>query len=86
MNAYGVSGVQALDRLYLIIELLSAHPKGISLAEICAATQLPKSTVSRMLASLITHDYAVQDMDSKKYRLTMRLFEIGCRVVESMGT
>ena len=85
MNAYGASGVQALDRLYLIIELLSAHPKGISLAEICAATQLPKSTVSRMLASLITHDYAVQDMDSKKYRLTMRLFEIGCRVVESMG-
>lgn len=83
LDANAVSAVQSIDRIFLIIELLSNYPKGISLAEICAATSLPKSTVSRLLASLITHGYAVQEIDTKRYRLTMRLFEIGSRIAGS---
>lgn len=83
MDATAVSGVQSIDRIFLIIELLSMHPKGISLTEICSATALPKGTVSRMLAALISHGYAVQEIDTKRYRLTMRMFEIGSRVAGS---
>ena len=85
MDAQASSGVQSLDRIFLIIEELSNYPRGLALTELCAATQLPKGTVSRMLASLITHGYAVQEPDTKKYRLTMRLFEVGCRVAGSMN-
>ena len=77
------SSVQSIDRVFLIIELLSEHPRGISLTEICSATSLPKGTVSRFLASLITHGYAMQEPDTKRYRLTMRMFEIGSRVAGS---
>ena len=83
MDANAVSGVQSIDRIFQIIELLSMHPKGISLTEICSATSLPKGTVSRMLAALISHGYAVQEIDTKRYRLTMRMFEIGSRVAGS---
>lgn len=75
------SSVQSLDRVFLIIELLSQYPKGVSLTELCIKSQLPKGTVSRMLSSLISHGYVVQNIDNKQYCLTMRLFEIGCRVV-----
>ncbi len=83
MDASAVSGVQSIDRIFLIIELLSQYPRGISLTEVCSATSLPKGTVSRMLAALITHGYAVQEIDTKRYRLTMRMFEIGSRVAGS---
>jgi len=83
LDANAVSGVQSIDRIFQIIELLSMHPKGISLTEICSATSLPKGTVSRMLAALISHGYAVQEIDTKRYRLTMRMFEIGSRVAGS---
>ena len=79
MNANKVSAVQSLDRAFQIIELLSEHPRGLALAEVCAATALAKGTASRLLSALITHGYVVQDIESRKYRLTMRLFEIGSR-------
>lgn len=81
MNNNIVSPIQSIDRIFLIIEVLANYPKGASLTDICAETQLPKGTVSRMLSSLIFLGYAFQDMDNRKYCLTMRLFEIGSKVV-----
>ena len=83
VDATAVTGVQSIDRLFLIVELLSLHPKGASLTEICGETSLPKGTVSRMLGALITHGYVIQEPDTKRYRLTMRMFEIGSRVAGS---
>lgn len=78
-----VSNVQSIDRLFSIMELLSTNPRGMSLTEICKETKLPKGTTFRMLSVLIAHGYAAQDIDTKHYRLTMRLFEIGSRVADS---
>ena len=83
LDSISGSGVQSIDRVFLIMELLSKHPKGISLTEVCAATSLPKSTASRMLAVLVRHGYAIQEVDTKRYRLTLRLFELGSRVADS---
>ena len=77
------SPIQSLDRVFSIIELLSLSPKGISLTELCIKSQLPKPTVSRMLSSLISNGYAMQNIENKHYFLTMKLFEVGCRVVGS---
>lgn len=83
MDGHSASGVQSLDRVFLIIESLSNYPRGVSLTDLCSDTKLPKGTVSRMLSSLIANGYATQEPDSKRYRLTMRLFEIGCRAAGS---
>lgn len=76
------SAVQSVDRVFSILELLSENPKGMSLSEICQESGLPKGTASRMLSSLIAHRYAMQDIATKKYCLTLKLFEIGSRVVD----
>ncbi len=76
------NSMQSANRLFAVLELLSQYPKGIALGEICTQCGLPKATASRMLASLMTNGYAVQDPESRKYRLTMRMFEIGSRVAD----
>lgn len=83
MSQNTTSSVQSLDRAFQIIELLSEHPRGLALMEVCAATSLAKGTASRMLSSLIAHNYVTQDTDTRKYRLTTRLFQIGSRAVDS---
>ena len=65
------SGLQSADRLFQIMELLSLHGRGLPLSEICKETGLPKGTASRMLSALIAHGYAAQDVENRKYRLTM---------------
>ena len=71
--------VQSIDRVFDIMEKLSNHSRGILLTELAAEVSLPKSTVYRLLVSLTNKGYAVKETDSGKYRLTMRLFEIGSR-------
>ena len=83
MDAKNACTVQSIDRIFTIMEVLSQHPRGMSLTDVCTETDLPKGTTSRLLASLITHRYAVQEPDTKRYRMTLRMFEIGCRVADS---
>ena len=79
------SGLQSADRMFQIMELLSLHGRGLPLSEICKETGLPKGTASRMLSALIAHGYAAQDVENRKYRLTMRMFQVGSRVADSTG-
>jgi len=85
MGAENGSALQSADRLFCIMELLSFHPRGLSLAQICKDTDLPKATASRMLSALVTHGYVAQDTENRKYRLTMRMFQVGSRVADSNG-
>ncbi len=85
MSMETASGLQSADRLFQIMELLSIHGRGLPLSEICKETGLPKGTASRMLSALIAHGYATQDVENRKYRLTMRMFQVGSRVADSTG-
>lgn len=75
------SGVQSADRLLHIIEELSLSPRGQTLTELSEAVQLHKSTTYRMLSTLAAWNYVFKDEESGKYRLTMRMFEIGSRAI-----
>lgn len=75
------SGVQSLERAFHLLELLSEHPDGMHLLELAGASGLHKSTVHRMLASLITLGYVRKLPEVEgKYQLTLRLFAIAARV------
>lgn len=78
------SGVQSIDRTFAIIELLAEHPTGLRLSDIVQETELHKSTAHRLLSALVFHDYVTQNDDSKKYKLTLKLYEIGSSTVDSM--
>lgn len=75
------NGVQSVERTFDIIEALSQEPKGISLTKLSAVTGLSKSTVHRLLSSLIIMGYAAKDEETGKYYLTVKLFELGGRIV-----
>jgi len=60
------SGVQSVERIFQLIEHLAAHPTGVSLQRLAEETGLAKSTVHRLLASLVGLGYVVQDEETKK--------------------
>ena len=76
--------VQSIDRMLDIIETLSVCPRGAALTDLAAAVGLHISTVHRMLSALIARGYARKDPETGRYGLTLRLFEIGSRVVGSI--
>lgn len=80
MDTISVS-VQSLQRAGSLIELLSRHPAGLTLGEIAMRSKLHKSTAHRLLGSLIAMGYVC---NRNRYRLTTRMFEIGCRAVNSV--
>jgi DNA-binding IclR family transcriptional regulator len=48
----GTGRNESLRRAFDVLELLARHPHGASVAELCHDADLPRSTVSRLLASL----------------------------------
>ncbi|MEA5456786.1 IclR family transcriptional regulator [Sinomonas sp. JGH33] len=48
----GTGRNESLRRAFDLLELLARHPHGASVAELCQDSDLPRSTVSRLLASL----------------------------------
>ena len=45
---------------------------------------MPKSTVHRLLASLVSLGYAAQEPETGRYRLTLKMFELSSGIVNSM--
>lgn len=62
--------MQGLKRYVDILDAISsAAESGVSITEICRATGLPKGTVHRLLEGLRENGMALQDRDSKRWRL-----------------
>ncbi len=75
--------VQSVDRALGILETLSINPKGLGVGEISERTGLHKSTVHRLLATLIDKGYVKQNTHCN-YQLTLKLFELGSKLVEEL--
>ncbi len=70
--------IQALARASAIIDVVAAGDEGgVGLSEISKATALNKTTAFNLLASLVTLRLVEQDTHSRKYRLGLRLLELG---------
>ena len=55
-----------------------------SLQRLAQETGLAKSTVHRLLASLVSLGYAAQEPETGRYRLTLKMFELSSGIVNSM--
>ncbi len=71
--------VAAVINAFNIIEMLSEN-ESLGVAEITKALGGSKTTAHRLLQSLVEVGMVAQDNDSKRYKLTCRLFELGSRV------
>ncbi len=77
----GTYKVQALDRAFSILDLLSESDTPLGLAQVAASLQLHKSTAHRFLMVLEKHRM-VERTASGKFRLGLRLFDFGNRAIE----
>jgi len=77
--------VQAVERALDILDCFTFEKKDLGLFEIVEQTGLNKTTVKRMLSNLTRRKYLQQDPKTKKYKLGMRLFELGGIVFSSFS-
>lgn len=76
--------VQSIDRALGLLELLSLHEEGVGLLELSERSALSKSTVHRLLSTLLHNGYVKQHEETGKYHLTMKMFILGSRPIEKL--
>lgn len=69
--------VQSLDRALAILEELSRHESGLGVTDIGSILGLHKSTVHRLLYTLMVRGYVEKDIETEKYRLGLKVVELG---------
>lgn len=74
-----------VDRALTLIEALAEHPQGASLGALASELDLPKSAAHRLLRSLESHDYVMQDPVTQSYRLSLKLGMLGFRLLDASG-
>jgi DNA-binding IclR family transcriptional regulator len=76
--------VQVLDRALAILEVLSAEGPDLSLGEISDKLELHKSTAHRLMMVLERHRLIERNSVSGRYRLGLKLFELGTKAVSQL--
>lgn len=76
--------VQSVERTLDIIETLSEYKTGVGVTTLSKELKLHKSTVHRLLTTLMLRKYVEQDSETSKYKLGMRLFELGNAVLSKL--
>ena len=73
--------VQVLDRALVILDALAEHGPELPLAALAETVRLHKSTVHRLATVLERHRLVERDANTGRYRLGLKLFELGSRAV-----
>jgi DNA-binding IclR family transcriptional regulator len=76
-GAAPMGGIKVLDRLMDVLSQLTPDTPGLGVVQIAQATGLSPGTAHRLLAALEGHHLVAKDPNSKRYRLGLRLFELG---------
>lgn len=77
-------GVQSINRAFLILEALVEHRNGLSVAELVERLQLNKSTIHRILQTLVAWGYVSKDERTKEYRLGMKVVALSSQYLSGL--
>ncbi|MEA3453671.1 MAG: IclR family transcriptional regulator [Candidatus Caldatribacteriota bacterium] len=67
--------MNSIEKSIEILNYLSYAEKSVGITELSSRLLFPKSTVHRILKSLLNHSLVDQERDSSKYRLGLRVIE-----------
>ena len=76
--------VQTIERVSMILDLVSRSSQGVSIRDLSDELKLPKGTVHRLLLSLSYFGYIKQDLNTKKYLLGLKLLELGNLIINQL--
>lgn len=71
--------VPNLEKGIAVLEYLSTYPEGKSLQEIKSALDISQTTAYRILNTLARLEYLIYKEDSKRYKLSMKILNLGFR-------
>lgn len=74
--------VQSVDRSFSILEAIANGNK--NLLEIAGVVDLNKSTVHRLLQTLIYRGYVMQDEQTSQYALTSKILHLGQKIIDDL--
>lgn len=74
-EASGNDALGVLDRMTCILEAFDQDDHGLGISELAQRAGLPKSTVSRLVGTLVRQRYL--ERDGNRIHLGLRLFELG---------
>src|SRR5215470_9370836 len=83
-SSVGDENLKSLFKISRILDCFSTVNRALSLREICDRTGLPKSTTHRLIASMREVGLLDQDREGDRYRLGLKLFELGNIVLANM--
>ncbi len=76
--------LKSLGKIGRILDCFSHSDRALSLVEICKRTGFPRSTAHRLLASMREVGFLDQDRERDRYRLGLKLFEYGNKVLSNL--
>ncbi len=68
--------IQSLERGLRILEILAKSDRPLSLNDITQHFSLDKSSIFRLLGTLVSYNFVYQDPDTKKYMLGFKIMEL----------
>lgn len=74
--------IPSLDRAIRVLEYLSEAPRGLTLADMGRMSEIPKSTLFRILVTLQQRHCVTWHERERVYRLGSRLWELGNRFLD----
>ena len=76
--------IQSVERAILLLKLLSEDAPELGLAELARRSGLQKSTVHRLLRTLVSQGLVEQNPETGKYRLSLGILELAGAVLKRM--
>ncbi|MDD4083035.1 MAG: helix-turn-helix domain-containing protein [Sphaerochaetaceae bacterium] len=76
--------VQSLERALILIDVLAENSDGVSIKTLAEATSLNKSTIYRLLQTLVNFGYAYQDSQNDKYHLGIKILSLSNSLLENI--
>jgi len=77
--------LSSLDHALVILESMGQSRSPLGLSEIVRKTEYAKTTVHRVLLTLMKRGFVRKEYQTGRYQLTLKLFEIGSIAVSQLG-
>ncbi len=75
--------ISSLEKCLNILERLSQSPGGKRIRDLSQELGLPPSSIHHILSTLLPHNYVMQDTETKKYSLGLKLVDLGHCALEN---
>lgn len=79
-----MSNVQSLERALILLNTLSEYPDGIQIARLSEKVGLSKSTIHRLLSTLLNMNYVTKVEETDKYKLGYQVVYLSRNMINNL--